>query len=198
MIPPTPATTIPAICAVDNTGFPLSGDEDALVAAAGCDTPVDDFESVVELGVVVAVAADVVADAVVRRVVATDPLALVVATGAICTILEPDCSTRVAVRVLCVLGSALLSELHILYAFNTVSSTRQISKIYRANFNNHSLEESSPIQKPILASDIIHCTAPSPTVYVDLLPFSHRQFKVGVSPQTLDGKLSSTKDSKQT
>lgn len=133
------------------------------MAAAGCGTAVDDFPSVVELGVV--------GDALVLRVVAVEPLALVVATGAICTMLaEPDCRTKVAVRVLCVFGSALLSELHISYAFNTVL-----------------LEESSPLQKPTLASDIIHCTAPSPTVYVDLLLFSHRQSNVGVSPQTLVG-----------
>lgn len=165
--PPTPATTIPIICAVDKTGLLFSGDELALVAAAGCGTPVDDFEFVVELGVAIVVAVG----AVVSKVVAIESLALVVDTGAIWTILaEPDCKTRVAVRVLCVFGSAFLSELHILYAFSTVS-----------------LEESSPLQKPTLASDIIHCTAPSPTVYVDLLPFSHKQSNVGVSPQTSVG-----------
>lgn len=165
--PPTPATTIPIICAVDKTGLLFSGDELALVAAAGCGTPVDDFEFVVELGVAIVVAVG----AVVSKVVAIESLALVVDTGAIWTILaEPDCKTRVAVRVLCVFGSAFLSELHILYALSTVS-----------------LEESSPLQKPTLASDIIHCTAPSPTVYVDLLPFSHKQSNVGVSPQTSVG-----------
>lgn len=182
--PPTPATTIPIICAVDNTGLLFSGDELALVAAAGCGTPVDDFEFVVELGIAVAVAVG----AVVSKGVAIESLVLVVATGAIWTILaEPDCKTRVAVRVLCVFGSAFLSELHMLYAFSTVSSARKIRNFYEASLDDDLLEESSPLQKPTLASDIIHCTAPSPTVYVDLLPFSHKQSNVGVSPQTSVG-----------
>lgn len=156
------------------------------MAAAVCRTPVDDFELVVELGVAIAVA--VAVGTVVSKVVATESLALVVATGAIWTILaEPDCKTRVAVRVLCVFGSAFLSELHILYAFSTVSSAGQIRKFRQANHENDLLEESSPLQKPTLASDIIHCTAPSPTVYVDLLPFSHKQSNVGVSPQIFVG-----------
>ena len=48
----------------------------------------------------------------------------------------------------------------------------------------------------MLSSDIIHCTAPSPTVYPEVLLFEQRQSKVGVLVQTLVGKFDSRKDSK--
>lgn len=53
-----------------------------------------------------------------------------------------------------------------------------------------------PLQNPILISDIIHCTAPSPIVYPEVLLCEHRQSSIGVVEHVVVGKFESRKEMK--
>lgn len=60
----------------------------------------------------------------------------------------------------------------------------------------YSLRASPPLQKPTLTSEIIHCTAPSPTVNPDEPLLEQRHSNVGVEEQMLVGKFESRKEMK--
>lgn len=105
------------------------------------------------------------------------------------------CKIRVAVIVAWVFGSALGCPKHMPYApFTTESVTESV--FTPLSCQNHSPFAEPPWQNPILISDIIHCTAPSPIVYPDVLLLEQRQFRVGFAEQVPVGKLVSKNERK--
>lgn len=63
-------------------------------------------------------------------------------------------------------------------------------------FHTNSPFAELPWQNPILISDIIHCTAPSPIVYPDVLLLEQRQSSSGFGEQVPSGKLASKNEMK--
>lgn len=195
IIPPTLATAIAIfwdLVKVGSVALVAADDASAAVAVLAFDVfagvPVE-VDSVVGVGV-----PELLRELV--ELLEELELEVELAAGAIKTMLGIEVWTMtVAVIVLWVLGIAFSLPLHILNAFAATSSTFTSVFFFRTAQSNDLLPASAPLQNPTLSSDIIHCIAPSPTVYPLVLLFEQRQSRVGLFPHMV-GKLFSRKDSK--
>mgnify|MGYP003662535677 CR=1 FL=1 len=192
--PPMEATVIPTIWF-----FVRIGSGELVSDAAGTEETVLDAE-LLGLGRLVAVANELdEADVVVLITVEDDRPETddVLGAGATKTMLGIEvCKMRVAVIVAWVFGNALGCPVHMAYAPFTTES------MSKSAFENSSLPQKQlpfaelPWQNPILISDIIHCTAPSPIVYPEVLLVEQRQSSVGFVAQVPEGKLASKNERK--